>query len=101
MTKKIPITVLTGFIGAGKTTLLHNVLKNAQDQRIAVIVNEFGDVGVDGEIIQNECNCAEGSLIELANGCICCTVQEEFLPAMQELVERKDDIDHIVIETSG
>lgn len=99
--KKIPITVITGFLGVGKTTLVHNMIKNANGKRIAVLVNEFGEVGIDGDIIKSGCGDDECNLIELANGCICCTVQEEFLPAMLDLIERKDDIDHIVIETSG
>lgn len=99
--KKIPITVITGFLGVGKTTLVHNMIKNANGKKIAVLVNEFGEVGIDGDIIKSGCGDDECNLIELANGCICCTVQEEFLPAMLDLIERKDDIDHIVIETSG
>ncbi|BDD02589.1 cobalamin biosynthesis protein CobW [Aureibacter tunicatorum] len=99
--KKVPITIITGFLGVGKTTLIHNMLKNANGKRIAVLVNEFGEVGVDGELIKSGCGDDECNLIELANGCICCTVQEEFLPSMIELIERKDEIDHIVIETSG
>ncbi|PCH76765.1 MAG: cobalamin biosynthesis protein CobW [Flavobacteriaceae bacterium] len=99
--KKIPITIITGFLGVGKTTLVHNMIKNANGKRIAVLVNEFGEVGIDGEIIKSGCGDDECNLIELANGCICCTVQEEFLPAMLELISRKDTIDHIVIETSG
>lgn len=99
--RKIPITIVTGFLGVGKTTLVHNMLKNANGKRIALMVNEFGEVGVDGEIIKSECGDANCDLIELADGCICCTVQEEFLPSMLQLIERKDDIDHIVIETSG
>ncbi|UII33988.1 cobalamin biosynthesis protein CobW [Fulvivirga ulvae] len=99
--KKIPITIITGFLGVGKTTLVHNMLKNANGKRIAVLVNEFGEVGVDGELIKSGCGDEECNMIELANGCICCTVQEEFLPSMLELIERKEDIDHIVIETSG
>jgi len=99
--KKIPITIITGFLGVGKTTLVHNMIKNANGKRIAVLVNEFGEVGIDGEIIKSGCGDNECNLIELANGCICCTVQEEFLPAMLDLIERKEDIDHIVIETSG
>ena len=100
--KKIPITIVTGFLGVGKTTLVHNMLKNANGKRIAVLVNEFGEVDIDGELIgaagceEDECN-----LIQLPNGCICCTVQEEFLPSMLQLLERKESIDHIVIETSG
>ncbi len=100
--KKIPITIVTGFLGVGKTTLVHNMLKNAGGKRIAVLVNEFGEVDVDGQIIHAGAeDKAECNLIELPNGCICCTVQEEFLPTMMDLMERKEDIDHIVIETSG
>ncbi|NLR92998.1 cobalamin biosynthesis protein CobW [Flammeovirga agarivorans] len=99
--RKIPITIVTGFLGVGKTTLVHHMMKNANGKRIALLVNEFGEVGVDGEIIKAGCGDDECNLIELSNGCICCTVQEEFLPSMLELIERKDDIDHIVIETSG
>ena len=100
--KKTPITIVTGFLGVGKTTLVHNMLKNAGGKRIAVLVNEFGEIDVDGQLInagsENE---EERNLIELPNGCLCCTVQEEFLPTMSKLMERKEDIDHIVIETSG
>ena len=100
--KKIPITIVTGFLGVGKTTLVHNMLKNANGKRIAVLVNEFGEVDVDGELIGSTgCDEDECNLVQLPNGCICCTVQEEFLPSMLELLKRKDDIDHIVIETSG
>ncbi|MCH2231389.1 MAG: cobalamin biosynthesis protein CobW [Crocinitomicaceae bacterium] len=100
--KKIPITIVTGFLGVGKTTLVHNMLKNANGKRIAVLVNEFGEVDVDGELIGAASNEEEDSnLVQLPNGCICCTVQEEFLPSMLQLLERKEEIDHIVIETSG
>jgi len=99
---KIPITIVTGFLGVGKTTLVHNMLKNANGKRIAVLVNEFGEVDVDGELIGSAgCDEDECNLVQLPNGCICCTVQEEFLPSMIQLLERKDEIDHIVIETSG
>jgi len=108
---KIPTTVVTGFLGSGKTTLLSNVLRQANGKRIAVIVNEFGAVDIDAELLRNcplECpeedaasKSAENGIYELANGCICCTVQEEFLPVMEELVKRRDEIDHILIETSG
>ena len=101
LTRKIPVTVVTGFLGAGKTTLVRNLLNGAGGRRITVIVNEFGDVGIDGEIIRSSCGCEEGEIVELSNGCLCCTVQEEFLPVMQKLAERKGDIDHIVVETSG
>ncbi len=99
--RKVPITIITGFLGVGKTTLVHNMLRNANGKRIAVLVNEFGEIGIDGEIIKSGCDDENCDLIELANGCICCTVQEEFLPSMLSLIERKDSIDHIVIETSG
>ncbi|MCJ8290841.1 MAG: cobalamin biosynthesis protein CobW [Crocinitomicaceae bacterium] len=100
--KKIPITIVTGFLGVGKTTLVHNMLKNANGKRIAVLVNEFGEVDIDGELIGAAgCEDDECNLIQLPNGCICCTVQEEFLPSMLQLLERKESIDHIVIETSG
>ncbi|MCG8802951.1 cobalamin biosynthesis protein CobW [Tenacibaculum finnmarkense] len=102
MNKKIPITIVTGFLGVGKTTLVHNMLKNANGKRIAVLVNEFGEVDVDGQLIaSSECGEQGCNLVQLPNGCICCTVQEEFLPSMLQLLERKEEIDHIVIETSG
>ena len=101
--KKIPITIVTGFLGVGKTTLVHNMLRNANGKRIAVLVNEFGEVDVDGELIGSAGSEEEeeANLVQLPNGCICCTVQEEFLPSMLQLLERKEEIDHIVIETSG
>lgn len=103
---KIPVTVVTGFLGAGKTTLIRHLLQNNQGRRIAILVNEFGEVGIDGELLQTCQVCDEGestaaSIVELNNGCLCCTVQEEFLPTMQELIKRRDQIDCIVIETSG
>ena len=103
---KIPVTVITGFLGAGKTTLVRNLLQNAEGRRIAVLVNEFGEVGIDGDLIR-ECQvCDEDetpgqNIVELTNGCLCCTVQEEFLPTMQELLKRRDQIDCMLIETSG
>lgn len=103
MTPKIPTTVITGFLGSGKTTLVRHILANAGSRRLALIVNEFGDVGVDGDILRacgNE-NCTEDDIIELANGCICCTVADDFIPTMQKLLARKDRLDHIIIETSG
>ncbi|MEM6839077.1 MAG: cobalamin biosynthesis protein CobW [Cyanobacteria bacterium P01_C01_bin.120] len=107
---KIPVTVITGFLGSGKTTLVRHLLQNNQGRRIAVLVNEFGEVGIDGDILKSCQVCddddtvngtANTNIVELANGCLCCTVQEEFLPTMQELLKRRDDIDCIVIETSG
>jgi cobalamin biosynthesis protein CobW len=109
---KIPATIVTGFLGSGKTTLLRHILAHARGRRIAVIVNEFGEMGIDGEILRGcGVGCAEdggerggeraGELYELANGCLCCTVQESFYPVMRELMARRSDIDHILIETSG
>ncbi|MEM6256425.1 MAG: cobalamin biosynthesis protein CobW [Cyanobacteria bacterium P01_D01_bin.156] len=103
---KIPVTVVTGFLGSGKTTLVRHLLQNNQGRRIAVLVNEFGEVGIDGEILKSCQVCDEDetpgtNILELANGCLCCTVQEEFLPTMQTLLKRREDIDCIVIETSG
>ncbi len=101
--QKIPATVITGFLGAGKTTLIRNLLANAGGRRIALIVNEFGDVGVDGEILKG-CGTEAGReeyVIELANGCICCTVADDFIPTMKKLIDRPDPPQHIVIETSG
>ncbi|MDY6936411.1 MAG: cobalamin biosynthesis protein CobW [Cyanobacteriota bacterium] len=113
MATKIPVTIITGFLGAGKTTLIRNLLQNNQGRRIAVLVNEFGEVGIDGEILKscqvcdedennsNAQNNPENNIVELTNGCLCCTVQEEFLPTMQALLERRDRLDSIAIETSG
>ncbi|OCC24193.1 cobalamin biosynthesis protein CobW [Croceicoccus estronivorus] len=100
---KVPATVITGFLGAGKTTLIRHLLNNAQGRRIALIINEFGDVGVDGDLVKgcNDASCPEDDIVELANGCICCTVAGDFLPTMQKLLDRPNPPDHIVIETSG
>ena len=103
MAAKIPATVVTGFLGAGKTTLIRHLLNDAGGQRLGLIVNEFGDLGVDGEILKG-CglsSCRDEDIIELSNGCICCTVAEEFAPAMMSLVNSANPPDHIVIETSG
>ncbi|MDC9823186.1 cobalamin biosynthesis protein CobW [Devosia sp. ZB163] len=100
---KIPVTVITGFLGAGKTTLVRHVLAHAKGKRIALIINEFGELGVDKEILAGcgDETCREEDMIELSNGCICCTVADEFIPTMQQLLAREDRPDHIVIETSG
>lgn len=100
---KIPATVITGFLGAGKTTMIRNILENADGRRIALIINEFGDLGVDGDLLKG-CGaeaCSEDDIIELTNGCICCTVADDFIPTMTKLLERENRPDHIVIETSG
>jgi cobalamin biosynthesis protein CobW len=99
---RVPCTIVTGFLGAGKTTLIRHVLANAQGRRLAVIVNEFGDVGIDGEILKGcgDAACPEDNIVELANGCLCCTVADEFVPALDTILA-KDGIEHIVIETSG
>lgn len=103
MTEKIPATVITGFLGAGKTTLIRHMLANAKGRKLALIINEFGDVGVDGDILKACGNdaCAEDDIIELANGCICCTVADDFVPTMSKLLSRGVKPDHIIIETSG
>ena len=101
--QKIPTTVITGFLGAGKTTLIRHLLQNAKGRRIALVINEFGDIGVDGEILKG-CGddvCREEDVVELANGCICCTVAEDFVPTMRKLIDRAHPPEHIVIETSG
>ena len=103
MPAKIPATVVTGFLGAGKTTLIRHMLQNADGRRIALIINEFGDLGVDGDILKG-CGdevCTEDDIVELSNGCICCTVADDFIPTMEALLARDDKPDHIVIETSG
>src|SRR6202012_79975 len=99
---RVPCTIVTGFLGAGKTTLIRHVLSNAQGRRLAVIVNEFGDVGIDGEILKGCGNeaCPEDNIVELANGCLCCTVADEFVPALDAILAR-EGVEHIVIETSG
>ena len=100
---KIPVTIVTGFLGAGKTTLIRHVLEHAGGRRVALIIHEFGDVGVDGTILKS-CgieSCPEENIVELANGCLCCTVADDFIPAIEALLARSPQPQHIVIETSG
>jgi cobalamin biosynthesis protein CobW len=100
---KIPVTIVTGFLGSGKTTLIRHVLENADGRRLALIINEFGDVGVDGSILKS-CGidtCPEENIVELANGCLCCTVADDFIPAIEALLARTPQPEQIVIETSG
>ncbi|HTV69157.1 MAG TPA: cobalamin biosynthesis protein CobW [Rhizobiaceae bacterium] len=102
-TQRVPCTVVTGFLGAGKTTLIRHILENANGRRLGLIVNEFGDVGVDGEILKG-CGidaCPEENIVELANGCICCTVADDFVPALDQILSREPKVEHILIETSG
>jgi cobalamin biosynthesis protein CobW len=101
--RKVPVTIVTGFLGAGKTTLVRHAIENADGRRLALIVNEFGDVGVDGTILRS-CgieNCPEENIIELTNGCICCTVADDFVPTLEALLSREPAPEHIIIETSG
>jgi cobalamin biosynthesis protein CobW len=100
---KIPATVITGFLGAGKTTLIRNLLARNGGNRIALIINEFGDIGVDAEVLRGcgDALCADDDIIELSNGCICCTVADDFVPTMKLLLDRASPPDHIIIETSG
>ncbi len=100
---KVPATIITGFLGAGKTTLVRNLIATAGGKRIALIVNEFGDMGFDGELLSDcgDPSCKADEIVELNNGCICCTVAEDFLPTMEALLKRDPAPDHIVIETSG
>lgn len=100
---KVPCTIITGFLGAGKTTLVRHLLENAGGQRLAVLVNEFGDLGFDGSFIAG-CGlegCTEEDIVELPNGCICCTVADDFVPALEKLLNRPNPPQHILIETSG
>lgn len=100
---RIPATIITGFLGAGKTTLIQNLIKQTNGRRFAFIVNEFGDIGFDGELL-GQCGnptCHSGDIIELTNGCICCTVADDFLPTIETLLARDPKPDHIIIETSG
>ncbi len=100
---KIPTSVFTGFLGAGKTSLIQNLLRQSNGRKIALIVNEFGDIGVDRELLLGcgDERCAGEDIVELANGCICCTVADDFVPTMEALLARDPLPDHIVIETSG
>lgn len=101
--RKIPATVVTGFLGAGKTTMIRNLIENTQGRKLALVINEFGDLAVDGELLKGCGNpdCTDEDIFELANGCICCTVADDFLPTIQKILDLPEPPDHIVIETSG
>jgi cobalamin biosynthesis protein CobW len=100
---KTPVTVITGFLGSGKTTLIRHLMQNPHGRKLAILVNEFGSVGVDGDILRScaDENCPDENIVELANGCICCTVADDFIPTIETLLSRPVKPDHIVIETSG
>jgi cobalamin biosynthesis protein CobW len=100
---KIPCTIVTGFLGAGKTTLVRHLLENAGGRRLAVLVNEFGDLGFDGSFLAacGIAGCTAEDIVELPNGCICCTVADDFVPALETLLGRAEPPEHILIETSG
>ncbi len=97
MNKKIPITILTGFLGSGKTTLLNHIIRNANGKKIAVVENEFGSTGIDAELIEKSTE----EIVEISNGCICCTVRKDFMEAIEKLLSSGREIDHIIIESSG
>jgi cobalamin biosynthesis protein CobW len=101
--RRIPATVITGFLGAGKTSLVRHLLAHAGGRRLAVLVNEFGELGIDREVLLGcgDTACAEDDIVELANGCLCCTVAEDFLPALSRLLDRDAPPEQILIETSG
>ena len=101
--QKISATVVTGFLGAGKTTLIRNLIEGVRGKKLALVVNEFGDLPIDGELLKGCGNpdCTDDDIFELPNGCICCTVADDFLPTIQKILERDRPPDHIVIETSG
>src|SRR6201987_1848871 len=101
--RRIPATIITGFLGAGKTSLVRHLLVQAQGRRLAVIVNEFGELGIDRELLLGcgDAACGEDDIVELANGCICCTVADDFLPTLTQLLDRASPPEHILIETSG
>jgi cobalamin biosynthesis protein CobW len=100
---KVPVTIVTGFLGAGKTTLISHLIRNAGGRRLAVVVNEFGTLGIDGDILKGCAipDCPAENVVELANGCICCTVADDFIPTVEHLLAMTPRPDHILIETSG
>jgi cobalamin biosynthesis protein CobW len=101
--RRIPATIVTGFLGAGKTSLVRHLMATASGHRLAIIVNEFGELGIDREVLLGcgDAACAEDDIVELANGCLCCTVADDFLPTLSRLIDRAEPPGHIVIETSG
>src|ERR1700745_953280 len=101
--RRVPGTGITGFLGAGKTSLVRHLLAHAEGRRLAVIVNEFGEVGIDRELLLGcgDAACTDDDIVEMANGCLCCTVADDFVPTLTRLLDRDTPPEHIVIETSG
>src|SRR5215208_6842129 len=101
--RRIPATIVTGFLGAGKTSLVRHLLAAGAGHRLAVIVNEFGELGIDRDLLLGcgDATCRDDNIVELANGCLCCTVADDFLPTLTRLIERPEPPGHIVVETSG
>src|SRR5260370_23096612 len=101
--EKVPVTIITGFLGAGKTTLVRHLMQNPQGERLAILVNEFGDLGIDRDILKGcaDANCPEDAVVELTNGCLCCTVADDFVPSIAALLARRQPPDPTLIEPSG
>src|SRR5438067_9287869 len=101
--RRIPATVITGFLGAGKTSLVRHLLAHVEGRRLAIIVNEFGELGIDRELLLGcgDAACSDDDIVELANGCLCCTVADDFVPTLTRLLDREEPPEHILIETSG
>lgn len=93
----MPVTIITGFLGSGKTTLLNQILQNKQDLKVAVLVNEFGDINIDSQLLIS----VDQDMVELSNGCICCTINDGLVDAVYRVLEREERIDYLVIETTG
>ena len=95
----LPVTIITGFLGSGKTTLLNHILTNQQGIKTAVLVNEFGEIGIDNELIVNTSD--DNTMVELSNGCVCCTINEDLANAVYKIMERPDKVDYMIVETTG